>query len=129
MAHLNPKKPTRLREETGVEQIVAVKAVPKKRSAQTAHHRSRQNGGQQIPVPIYQDVEHQIRERVFAIHFSASGTFDFKTRIQETMAATAAQENINILCDPTAADDLLERANHTHLEYYQATAFALWCPF
>ncbi|EFX64429.1 hypothetical protein DAPPUDRAFT_118188 [Daphnia pulex] len=39
-------------------------------------------------------------------------------RIQETMAATAAQENINILRERASADDLLERANHSHLEYY-----------
>ncbi len=41
------------------------------------------------------------------------------------MAATAAQENINILRERASADDLLERANHSHLEYYQATALAL----
>jgi hypothetical protein len=48
-----------------------------------------------------------------------------EVRIQEAIAATAAQENINILRDKASADDLLERANHSHLEYYQATEFAL----
>jgi hypothetical protein len=32
---------------------------------------------------------------------------------------------INIWRDKTSADDLLEKANHSHLEYYQATEFTL----
>lgn len=48
-----------------------------------------------------------------------------EVRIQEAIAATAAQENMNILRDKTSVDDLLERANHSHLEYYQAAEFAL----
>jgi hypothetical protein len=32
---------------------------------------------------------------------------------------------INIWRDKTSADDFLERANYSHLEYYQATEFAL----
>lgn len=45
--------------------------------------------------------------------------------IQEEIAATQAQQNIELLRGQAATDDLLERANHTSLEYYQATEFAL----
>ncbi len=46
-------------------------------------------------------------------------------RIIEQVAAAEAQENMNILRDKTVADELLLRADHTHLEYYQATQFNL----
>jgi hypothetical protein len=38
----------------------------------------------------------------------------------QTRFVSAAQENINILRERASADDLLERANHSHLEYNQA---------
>ena len=49
--------------------------------------------------------------------------------IQEEMAAIEAQQNIDLLRDRTAADDLLQRSNHNTIEYYQATQFALQCIF
>ena len=45
--------------------------------------------------------------------------------IQEEMAAIEAQQNIDLLRDRTAADDLLQRSNHNTIDYYQATQFAL----
>ncbi len=43
------------------------------------------------------------------------------TRIQEEMAAIEAQENIDVMRNQTAADDLLLRTNHASLEFYNAT--------
>ncbi len=53
-----------------------------------------------------------------------SSQFDV-VKIRETVAAAEAQQNIDILRDRAAADDILQRTNHSHLEYYENTNITL----
>ena len=58
-------------------------------------------------------------------HGSADSGLQLASKIEETKAAEEALENITILRNAAGVDDLLERSDHSSLEYYQATKFVL----